>query len=129
MINVQTVLKVADNSGAIFVSCIRLLRTSSRVGAKIGDTITVVVKKSVVKKNVKKSKEIKTGQICTAVIVRAKTGFKRWGNFFFKLGSNSVVLINKYNLPIGTRVLGPVFREMRSGGKYTKLMSIAQANI
>jgi len=54
MINVQTVLKVADNSGAVFVSCIRLLNSSSRIGAGVGDTIKVVVKKSIIKKNIKK---------------------------------------------------------------------------
>jgi large subunit ribosomal protein L14 len=77
MINVQTVLKVADNSGEIFVKCIRLLNSSSRVGAMVGDTITVVVKKNIIKKNVKKSKEIKKGQICTAVIIRTVRGIKR----------------------------------------------------
>jgi large subunit ribosomal protein L14 len=77
MINVQTVLKVADNSGAVFVSCIRLLNSSARVGAKVGDTITVVVKKSIVKKNVKKSKEVKKGQVCTAIVLRTLKGIKR----------------------------------------------------
>jgi len=77
MINVQTVLKVVDNSGAVFVSCIRLLNSSSRVGAKVGDVITVVVKKSIVKKNIKKSKEVKKGQVCTAVILRTLVGLKR----------------------------------------------------
>ena len=83
MINVQTILKVADNSGAIYVMCIRLLNMSMRVGAKAGDTITVVVKKNIVKKNIKKSKEIKKGQICTALILRTKKGLKR--NFQIQL--------------------------------------------
>jgi len=61
MINVQTVLKVADNSGAVFVSCIRLLNSSSRVGAGVGDTITVVVKKNIIKKNIKKKQRGKEG--------------------------------------------------------------------
>jgi large subunit ribosomal protein L14 len=77
MINVQTVLKVADNSGAVFVNCIRLLNSSSRIGAGVGDTITVVVKKSIVKKNIKKSKEIKKGQVCSAIIIRTVKGVKR----------------------------------------------------
>lgn len=77
MINVQTVLKVVDNSGAIFVSCIRLLNISSRIGAYPGQTVTVVVKKNIIKKNIKKSKEIKKGQICTALIVRTRKGLKR----------------------------------------------------
>ena len=129
MINVQTVLKVADNSGAVFVSCIRLLNSSSRVGAGVGDTITVVVKKSIIKKNIKKSKEVKKGQVCSAVILRTLKGVKRWGNFFLRSGSNSVALINKYSLPIGSRLLGPVFREIRVNLKFSKIISIAQVTI
>lgn len=129
MINVQTILKVADNSGAIYVMCIRLLNMSMRVGAKAGDTITVVVKKNIVKKNIKKSKEIKKGQICTALILRTKKGLKRWGNFFIRAGSNSVAIINKYFLPYGSRVLGPVFREIREKLKYSKVISISQVTL
>lgn len=129
MINVQTVLKVADNSGAVFVSCIRLLNSSSRVGAGVGDTITVVVKKSIVKKNVKKSKEIKKGQVCSAIVIRTLKGTKRWGNFFIRSGTNCAALLNKYYLPIGSRILGPVFREIRVGLKYNKLISIAQVTL
>lgn len=77
MINVQTVLKVADNSGAVFVSCIRLMNSSSRIGAKVGDTLTVVVKKNIIKKNIKKSKEIKKGQVCSALVLRTLKGVKR----------------------------------------------------
>lgn len=129
MINVQTVLRVADNSGAVFVSCIRLMNSSSRVGAKVGDTITVVVKKSIIKKNVKKSKEVKKSQVCTALILRTLKGVKRWGNFFLRSGSNSVALLNKYYLPIGSRLLGPVFREIRVHVKFNKIISIAQVTL
>jgi large subunit ribosomal protein L14 len=129
MINVQTVLRVADNSGAVFVSCIRLMNSSSRVGAKVGDTITVVVKKSIIKKNVKKSKEVKKSQVCTALILRTLKGVKRWGNFFLRSGSNSVALLNKYYLPIGSRLLGPVFREIRVNVKFSKIISIAQVTL
>lgn len=129
MINVQTILKVADNSGAVFVSCIRLLNSSSRVGAKVGDTITVVVKKSIVKKNVKKSKEVKKGQVCTAIVLRTLKGTKRWGNFFLRSGTNSVALLNKYLLPIGSRLLGPVLREIRVNVKFSKVISLAQVTL
>jgi|SRR3989344_4397548 large subunit ribosomal protein L14 len=129
MINVQTVLKVADNSGAVFVSCIRLLNSSSRVGAGVGDTITVVVKKNIIKKNIKKSKEVKKGQVCSAIILRTIKGVKRWGNFFLRSSSNSVALINKYYLPIGSRLLGPVFREIRANLKFSKIISIAQVTL
>lgn len=129
MINVQTVLKVADNSGAVFVSCIRLLNSSSRVGASVGDIITVVVKKNIKKKNIKKSKEIKKGQVCSAIILRTVKGVKRWGNFFLRSSSNAVALINKYWLPIGSRLLGPVFREVRVNLKFSKIISIAQVTL
>ena len=129
MINVQTVLKVADNSGAVFVSCIRLMNSSSRIGAKVGDTLTVVVKKNIIKKNIKKSKEIKKGQVCSAVVLRTLKGVKRWGNFFLRSGTNSVALLNKYSLPIGSRLLGPVFREVRTNLKFAKIMSIAQVTL
>lgn len=129
MINVQTVLKVADNSGAVFVNCIRLLNRSSRIGAKVGDTITVVVKKSVVKKNIKKSKEVKKGQICTALVLRTTKGLKRWGNFFIASGSNSAALLNKYFLPIGSRIIGPIFREIRSDIRFNKIISLAQVTL
>jgi large subunit ribosomal protein L14 len=129
MINVQTVLRVADNSGAVFVNCIRLLNSSSRIGAGVGDTITVVVKKSIIKKNIKKSKEVKKGQVCCAIILRTVKGVKRWGNFFLRSGTNSVALLNKYFLPIGSRLLGPVFREIRVNLKFTKIISIAQVTL
>jgi len=129
MINVQTVLKVADNSGAVFVSCIRLMNSSSRVGAKVGDTLTVVVKKNIIKKNVKKSKEIRKGQVCSAVVLRTLKGVKRWGNFFLRSGTNSVALLNKYSLPVGSRLLGPVFREIRVNLKFAKVISIAQVTL
>jgi large subunit ribosomal protein L14 len=129
MINVQTVLKVADNSGAVFVSCIRLMNSSSRIGAKVGDTLTVVVKKNIIKKNIKKSKEIKKGQVCSALVLRTLKGVKRWGNFFLRSGTNSVALLNKYFLPIGSRLLGPVFREVRVNLKFAKIISIAQVTL
>jgi large subunit ribosomal protein L14 len=129
MINVQTVLRVADNSGAVFVSCIRLLNSSSRIGAGVGDVITVVVKKSIIKKNIKKSKEVKKGQVCTAIVLRTLNGIKRWGNFFIRSGSNSAALLNKYFLPIGSRLLGPVFREIKTNIKFSKIISLAQVTL
>lgn len=129
MINVQTILKVADNSGAVYVSCIRLLNISMRIGAKAGETVTVVVKRNIVKKNIKKSKEIKKGQICTALILRTVKGLKRWGNFYIRAGSNCVAIINKYSLPYGSRLFGPVFREIRTNMKYSKIISISQISL
>ncbi len=128
MINVQTILKVADNSGAIFVKCIHLLQ-SGKSGSGVGDVITVVVKKNIIKKNVKKSKEVKKGQVCTGLILRTKKGLKRWGNFFLRSSSNSIILINKYFLPVGSRIIGPVFREIRSNLKFAKVISLAQVTL
>jgi large subunit ribosomal protein L14 len=105
------------------------MNSSSRIGAKVGDTLTVVVKKNIIKKNVKKSKEIKKGQVCSAVVLRTLKGIKRWGNFFLRSGTNSVALLNKYSLPIGSRLLGPVFREVRTNLKFAKIISIAQVTL
>jgi large subunit ribosomal protein L14 len=129
MINVQTVLKVADNSGAIYVKCIHALTSSSRAGASVGDIITVVVKKNIIKKKVKKSREIKKGQICIGVVLRSRKGIKRWGNFFLRSSGNAVALLNKYFLPIGSRILGPVFRDLRSNIKFGKVISLAQVTL
>lgn len=74
MINTQTILKVTDNSGAIFVKCVKIPKNRNTT---IGQIITAVVQKNITKKNIKKSKEIKKGQICTCLIVRSKTNLKR----------------------------------------------------
>jgi len=123
MINVQTILRVTDNSGAIFVKCVKLPKNKSTT---IGQILTGVVQKSIIKKNIKKSKEIKKGQICTCVIVRDKTNLRRWGGFFIRASTNAVVLLNKYYLPIASRILGPVFRELRLNIKFNKIISISQ---
>jgi large subunit ribosomal protein L14 len=78
---------------------------------------------------VKKSKEIKKGQICTALVLRIKRYYKRWGNFYFKSAANSVILVNKYFLPIGSRIIGPVFREIRANLKFNKVISLAQVTL
>lgn len=129
MINIQTLLKVSDNSGAIFVKCIRLLHTHKNEGGKIGQLVTVVIKKNIIKKNIKKSKEVKKGQVCLALILKTKKGLKRWGNFFIRPSNNSVILLNKYFLPIGSRIIGPVFREIKSNVKFNKIISIAQVTL
>lgn len=127
MINVQAVLRVADNSGAIFAKCIRLLNSSSRVGAQVSDMITVVVKKSIIKKNIKKSKEVKKGQIFKAILLCSKFGVRRWGGFFLRAAITNVALLNKYFLPMGTRLNGVVFRELRS--RLNKSISLAQVSL
>lgn len=123
MINIQTILKVTDNSGAITVKCVKLPKNRSM---SVGQILTGIVQKRIIKKNIKKSKEIKKGQVCTCVIVRTKSNLKRWGGFFVKALTNSVVLLNKYYLPLASRVFGPVFRELRLNIKFNKLISISQ---
>jgi large subunit ribosomal protein L14 len=123
MINIQTVLKVTDNSGAITVKCVKLPKNKTNL---IGQIITGIVQKRIIKKNIKKSKEIKKGQICTCIIVRCKSNLRRWGGFFIKTSATSVVLLNKYYLPLASRIFGPVFRELKLNIKFNKIVSIAQ---
>lgn len=130
MVNVETLLKVTDNSGAIYCCCIKILKMSSRIGAIPGQTLTVSVKKNMYKKHiVKKSKIIVKGQICKALLVCSAKGLKRWGNFFIKSKLNRIVLINQYNLPYATRLFGPVFREVRLKIYFSKIMSLAQISL
>jgi large subunit ribosomal protein L14 len=96
----------------------------------IGAVLTVVVKKRIIKRFIKKSKEIKKGQVCSALVVRSKTTTKRkWGNFFILTGSNSVVLINKSYLPLGSRIVGPIYRELRSVSRLSKVFTLAQVTL
>lgn len=126
MINIGTIIKVADNSGAILVCCINVLRISSRIGAVPGQMITIVVKKNVIKKHVvKKSKIIVKRQICKALVVRTTKGMKRWGNSHLK-SNNAVVLLNIYKLPYATRLFGLIFREVKLNVSYLRVMSLAQ---
>lgn len=130
MIHVNTVCKVADNSGAILVKCIKVLKISSRLGAVPGQTITVSVKKNVFKSHVvKKSKIISKGQICKALVIRTVKGLKRWGNFFVRSIGNYVVLLNIYDLPYATRLFGPVFREVKLNINYFKVISLSTFTI
>jgi large subunit ribosomal protein L14 len=126
MVNVETIIRIADNSGAIFGGCIRILKLSHKLGAKTGETITISVKKNIFKKNIiKKSKIIVKGQICKALIIRSVKGLKRWGNFFIRANNNAAILLNKYDLPYGTRLFGVVFREIKKKIKYAKVISLA----
>jgi large subunit ribosomal protein L14 len=130
MINVESILKIADNSGGLFCGCIKILKISSRIGAIPGQTLTVSIKKNVFKKHVtKKSKIISKGQICKALLVCSVKGLKRWGNFFIKANSNKVVLLNQYNMPYATRLFGLVFREVRLKIFFNKVMSLAQISL
>ena len=118
MIQTTTVLDVADNSGAKKVACIKVLGGSRRRYASIGDVIVVSVKEAVITAKVKK------GEVARAVIVRTKREVKRPDGSYIKFDTNSAVLITKDNEPIGTRIFGPVARELRAR-KFMKIISLA----
>ena len=118
MIQTQTKLKVADNSGAKLLLCIKVLGGSKRRYASVGDIITVSVKEAIPNSKVKK------GSVVRAVIVRTKKEILRVDGSYIKFDDNSAVLINQQNEPIGTRIFGPVARELRAK-KFMKIISLA----
>ena len=118
MIQTQSMLKVADNSGARSVMCIKVLGGSKRRYANIGDVIKVAVREAIPTGKVKK------GQVVDALIVRSKKGVRRRDGSLIKFDENAAVLINAQKAPIGTRVFGPVTRELREG-KHMKILSLA----
>ncbi|HFL8819393.1 MAG TPA: 50S ribosomal protein L14 [Candidatus Azoamicus sp. OHIO2] len=118
MIQMQTELLVADNSGAKKVMCIKVLGGTRKRFANISDLIKVSVKDAIPTAKVKK------GDVLNAVIVRTKYGIARSDGSFIKFDTNAVVLLDNKNQPIGTRIFGPVTRELRSE-KYMKIASLA----
>ena len=118
MIQTETVLNVADNSGARKVLCIKVLGGSKRRYAHIGDVIRVTVKDAIPRGKVKK------GEICNALIVRTRKGVRRSDGSLIRFDSNAAVLLDNKREPIGTRVFGPVTRELRAGN-YLKIISLA----
>jgi large subunit ribosomal protein L14 len=118
MIQMETNLDVADNSGARRVQCIKVLGGSKRRTASIGDVIVVAIQDAIPRGKVKK------GDVHRAVIVRTAFGIKRMSGEQIRFDSNAVVLINKQGEPIGTRIFGPVTRELRNKG-YMKIISLA----
>ena len=118
MIQTQSYLEVADNSGARRVMCIKVLGGSKRRYARVGDLIKVSVKEAIPRGKVKK------GQVMTAVVVRTKKGVRRSDGSLIKFDDNAAVLLNAQDAPIGTRIFGPVTRELR-GEKFMKIISLA----
>ncbi len=118
MIQMQTVLKSADNSGAKKLMCIKVLGGSKRKYAGIGDIIVVSVKEAIPNSKVKK------GDVSKAVIVRTVKEVKRPDGSYIRFDNNSAVLINNQNEPIGTRIFGPVARELRAK-KFMRIISLA----
>ncbi|GEK48391.1 50S ribosomal protein L14 [Halomonas denitrificans] len=119
MIQTQTMLDVADNSGARRVQCIKVLGGSHRRYARVGDVIKVTVKEAIPRGKVKK------GQVLKAVVVRTRSGVRRSDGSLIRFDGNAAVLLNNTNeQPIGTRIFGPVTRELRTE-KFMKIISLA----
>jgi large subunit ribosomal protein L14 len=118
MIQTESYLDVADNSGARRVMCIKVLGGSKRRYARVGDLIKVTVKEAIPRGKVKK------GQVMTAVVVRTRKGVRRPDGSLIKFDDNAAVLLNNQQAPIGTRIFGPVTRELR-GDKFMKIISLA----
>lgn len=118
MIQMQTNLSVADNSGARRVMCIKVLGGSHRRYANVGDVIKVSVKDAIPRGKVKK------GEVYNAVVVRTRKGVRRSDGSIIRFDSNAAVILNNQHQPIGTRIFGPVTRELRSE-KFMKIISLA----
>ena len=118
MIQTESYLDVADNSGARRVMCIKVLGGSHRRYARVGDIIKVTVKEAIPRGKVKK------GQVMSAVVVRTKKGLRRQDGSLIKFDDNAAVLLNTNLAPIGTRIFGPVTRELR-GAQFMKIVSLA----
>ncbi len=118
MIQMRTILEVADNSGAKKISCIHLRGGSQGQFAELGDVITANVKEAAPDGNVKK------GQVVKAVIVRQVKAYRRRDGSYIRFDQNAAVIINDAREPVGTRVFGPVARELRDK-KFMKIVSLA----
>ena len=119
MVQQETRLKVADNSGARELLAIRVLGGSKVKSANIGDIVVGTVKKATPNGNIKKGKVVK------AVVVRSKFGVRRDDGSYIKFDDNACIIIKEDKTPVGTRVLGPVARELRDKG-FTKIVSLAK---
>ena len=118
MIQTQSTLNVADNSGARKVMCIKVLGDSKRRYARIGDLISCSVKTAIPGGNVKK------GEVVKAVVVRTKKEIRRRDGSYIRFDENAAVIINKENEPVGTRIFGPVARELRERN-FMRIVSLA----
>jgi len=118
MIQTETMLDVADNSGARRVMCIKVLGGSHRRYASVGDVIKVTVKEAIPRGKVKK------GDVMNAVVVRTKKGIRRADGSVIRFDDNAAVILNNQKAPIGTRIFGPVTRELRNE-QFMKIISLA----
>lgn len=118
MIQTQSRLQVADNSGARTVECIKVLGGSKRRVARVGDVIRVAIKEA------SPTGKVKKGDVCFAVVVRTKGAIRRTDGTAIRFDGNAAVILNNQRQPIGTRIFGPVTRELREN--FMKIISLAQ---
>lgn len=118
MIQMQTILDAADNSGARRLMCVKVLGGSRRRYANVGDVIKVSIKEAIPRGKVKK------GEVYNAVVVRTRKGVRRADGSLIRFDSNAAVLLNNQLQPIGTRIFGPVTRELRTN-EFMKIVSLA----
>ncbi len=118
MIQMQTILKVADNTGARRAACIKVVKAGGKRFAEIGDIVVITIKESIPTASVKK------GEVVRAVVVRTKNDIRRSDGSVLRFGENAVVIIDQQHNPQGTRIFGPVARELREK-KFLKIISLA----
>ena len=118
MIQTQSILGVADNSGAKKIMCIKVLGGSKRRYARVGDIIVASIKDCL------PQSKVKSGDVVRAVVVRTKKEFRRSDGSYIKFDENSAVVIDAKREPVGTRIFGPVARELRNG-KFMRILSLA----
>ena len=118
MIQMQTMLIIADNSGAKKAQCIKVLGGSRRKYARLGDVVTVAIKQAL------PNGTVKSGEVARAVVVRTRKEVRRADGSYIRFDQNAAVIINPQNEPVGTRIFGPVARELREK-KFMKIVSLA----
>ena len=118
MIQMQTMLIIADNSGAKKAQCIKVLGGSKRKYARLGDVVTVAIKQAL------PNGTVKSGEVARAVVVRTCKEVRRADGSYIRFDQNAAVIINPQNEPVGTRIFGPVARELREK-KFMKIVSLA----
>jgi len=128
MVYAQTFLKIIDNSGGCLALCIRVL-TNSWLG-KPGDELVIAIKSILLNKKIvaKRKKKVLKGTVRKAVLLRVSYFIKRWGNFYIKFNSNGVALIGRWEMPIGSRINGPVLYESRIS-KFIKIAMLSEGSM
>lgn len=126
MIQQQTLLKVSDNSGAKIAKCIKVLGGFKRRFGYVGDILIVSIQQ--LRNKSKLTSKVQKGEVYRAIIIRTKTKIKRKNHIYTSFNENSIILLNKQNNPIATRILGPISKKLKQE-KYQKLISISSGLI